>query len=154
MSTVAPSSSVMRQRLPNRRAHTLLNIEAGGFRHVAGVGHYDDGRLGEVFLNAEKGGTAIDDAARDSAVTVSLAVQHGVGLETIRHALMRNGAGRASGPVGVLLDLLTTEVREAARFRLLPIINLLGTKIVDGAPVMVSVTRRTARGQWSEGSST
>ena len=43
-------------RLPNRRAHTLLNIEAGGFRYVAGVGHYQDGRLAEIFLTAEKGG--------------------------------------------------------------------------------------------------
>jgi hypothetical protein len=105
----------IRERLPNRRAHTLLNIEAGGFRYVAGVGHYEDGRLAEIFLNAEKGGTAIDDAARDSAVTVSLALQHGVDLETIRHALMRNGAGLASGPIGVLLDHLAAEHREAAR---------------------------------------
>ena len=66
MSEAAKPPTAERERLPNRRAHTLLNIEAGGFRYVAGVGHYDDGRLAEIFLNAEKGGTAIDDAARDS----------------------------------------------------------------------------------------
>lgn len=98
-----------RERLPNRRAHTLLNIEAGGFRYVAGVGHYDNGRLAEIFLNAEKGGTAVDDAARDSAVVASLALQSGVDPNAIRHALMRNGAGRASGPLGVLLDKLAEE---------------------------------------------
>ena len=69
---------VTRERLANRRAHTLLNIEAGGFRYVAGVGHYQDGRLAEIFLTAAKGGTAIDDAARDSAVVASIALQHGV----------------------------------------------------------------------------
>jgi hypothetical protein len=106
MSAVVPSSSVTRQRLPNRRAHTLLNIEAGGFRYVAGVGHYHDGRLAEIFLTAEKGGTAIDDAARDSAVVASIALQHGVDADTLRHALMRNGSGVASGPLGTLLDLL------------------------------------------------
>jgi hypothetical protein len=95
-----------RERLPNRRAHTLLNIEAGGFRYVAGVGYYDDGRLAEIFLNAEKGGTAIGDAARDSAVVASLALQHGVDPDTLRHALMRNSSGEASGPLGVLLDSL------------------------------------------------
>jgi ribonucleoside-diphosphate reductase alpha chain len=97
---------IIRERLPNRRAHTLLNIEAGGFRYVAGVGHYDDGRLAEIFLNSEKGGTAIHDAARDSAVVASIALQHGVDADTLRHALMRNGNGVASGPLGTLLDLL------------------------------------------------
>ena len=62
---------VTRERLANRRAHTLLNIEAGGFRYVAGVGHYQDGRLAEIFLTAAKGGTAIDDADRDSAVVAT-----------------------------------------------------------------------------------
>jgi hypothetical protein len=101
-----PVSKAKRDRLPNRRGHILLNIEAGGFRYVAGVGLYDDGGLAEIFLNAEKGGTAIDDAARDSAVVASIALQHGVGADTLRRALMRNGRGVASGPLGVLLDLL------------------------------------------------
>ena len=102
--SIIPRST--RERLPNRRAHTLLNIEAGGFRYVAGIGHYDDGRLAEIFLSAKKGGTAIDDAARDFAVVASLALQHGVDPDTLRHALMRNGSGEPSGPLGVLLDSL------------------------------------------------
>ena len=101
-----PCPKVTRDRLPNRRAHTLLNIEAGGFRYVAGVGHYQDGRLAEIFLTAAKGGTAIDDAARDSAVVASIALQDGVDADTLRHALMRNSNGVASGPLGTLLDLL------------------------------------------------
>jgi hypothetical protein len=109
MSAAAKVPAIVRQRLPNRRAHTLLTIEAGGFRYVAGVGHYDDGRLAEIFLNAEKGGTAIDDAARDSAVVASIALQHGVDADMLRHALMRNPAGQASGPLGCLLDLLASE---------------------------------------------
>jgi hypothetical protein len=98
-----------RERLPNRRAHTLLNIEAGGFRYVAGVGYYDDGRLAEIFLNAEKGGAAIDDTARDSAVVASIALQHGVDPDMLRRALMRGGNGAASGPLGTLLDQVATE---------------------------------------------
>ena len=97
MSEAAKPPTADRERLPNRRAHTLLNIEASGFRYVAGVGHYDDGRLAEIFLNAEKGGTAIETAARDSAVVASLALQHGVPPETIRRALTRNGNGEGVG---------------------------------------------------------
>jgi hypothetical protein len=107
MSEAAIPRAAARERLPNRRAHTLLNVEAGGFRYIAGVGHYDDGRLAEIFLNAEKG-TAIDDAARDSAVVASLALQHGVDPDMLRSALMRNGNGTASGPLGMLLDLLAS----------------------------------------------
>jgi hypothetical protein len=108
MSEAAIPRAAARERLPNRRAHMLLNIEAGGFRYVAGVGHYDDGRLAEIFLNAEKGGTAIDDAARDSAVVASIALQHGVDPDMLLHALMRSGNGTASGPLGTLLDLLAS----------------------------------------------
>jgi ribonucleoside-diphosphate reductase alpha chain len=90
MSEAAKPLIAARERLPNRRAHTLLNIEAGGFRYVAGVGHYDDGRLAEIFLNAEKGGSPLDDAARDSAVVASIALQHGVDPDMLRRALMRN----------------------------------------------------------------
>ena len=108
MSEAAEPLITARERLPNRRAHTLLNIEAGGFRYVADVGHYGDGRLAEIFLTAEKGGSATDDAARDSAVVASLALQHGVDPDMLRRALMRNGNGVASGPLGTLLDLLAS----------------------------------------------
>jgi hypothetical protein len=108
MTEAAKPLAAKRERLPNRRAHMLLNIEAGGFRYVAGVGHYDDGRLAEIFLNATKGGTAIDDAARDSAVIASIALQHGVDPDMLRRALMRSGNGAPSGPLGTLLDLLAS----------------------------------------------
>jgi hypothetical protein len=107
MSEAPTPRSVPRERLPNRRALMLLNIEAGGFRYVAGVGHYDDGRLAEI-LNAEKGGAAVDDAARDSAVVASIALQHGVDPDMLRRALIRSGNGAASGPLGTLLDLLAS----------------------------------------------
>ena len=115
MNDPVKAPTLARERLSNRRAHTLLNIEAGGFCYVAGVGRYDDGRLAEIFLNADKGGTAIDDAARDSAVVASIALQHGVAPGMLRHALMRNGSGAASGPLGVLLDLLAAREGDGTR---------------------------------------
>jgi hypothetical protein len=100
-----------RERLPHRREHTVINFTtADGFRYIAGIGYFDDGRLAEIFLNAEKVGTAIETAARDSAVVASLALQHGVPADTIRHALTRNSNGAASGPLGKLLDLLASEL--------------------------------------------
>jgi ribonucleoside-diphosphate reductase alpha chain len=110
MSEAAKPLAGRRERLPDRREHALITFTtAEGFRYTAGLGYFEDGRLAEVFLNAEKIGTAIETAARDSAVVASLALRHGVAPNTIRHALTRNGNGDASGPLGTLLDLLAIE---------------------------------------------
>jgi hypothetical protein len=97
-----------RERLPQRRAHELLEFEHAGIAYVAGVGRFADGRLAEIFLNAGKVGAAIETHARDAAITVSLLLQHGCPPETIRHALTRNRDGTAAGPLGMLLDRLAT----------------------------------------------
>ena len=62
--------------------------------------------LAEVFLDVAKSGTGVADAARDLAVTVRIALQHGVPIQTLRRALTRDGLGNAAGPIGRLLDLL------------------------------------------------
>lgn len=103
-----------RQRLPNRRRHELIDFTLGGFTYTAGIGRFDDGRLAEVFLDpSAKSGTAVEAAALDAAVTVSLALQHGTPAEAIRAALSRDHLGRAAGPLGALLDILAEE-EEAA----------------------------------------
>jgi hypothetical protein len=110
MSEAAKPLAARRERLPDRREHVVVNFNtADGFRYAAGLGYFADGRLAEVFLNAEKIGTAIETAARDSAVVASLALQHGVPPETIRRSLTRNGDGTPSGALGTLLDLLARE---------------------------------------------
>lgn len=99
-----------RARLPNRRAHELINFDHRGYRYTAGVGRFADGRLAEVFLNVSgRVGTEIETVARDAAILASLALQHGASVETIRHALTRNVDGSASGAIGTLLDMLAAE---------------------------------------------
>jgi ribonucleoside-diphosphate reductase alpha chain len=98
-----------RKRLPNRRASETFEITAGGLNYRATVSRFDDGRVAEIFLTNHKVGSHADTAARDSAVVCSIALQFGVPLETIRHALMRDGQGRPNGPLGIALDLLTEE---------------------------------------------
>jgi ribonucleoside-diphosphate reductase alpha chain len=48
-----------------------------------------------------------DIAAKDSPVVCSIALQFGVPVDVIRKALMRDSQGRASGPLGLALDLIT-----------------------------------------------
>ncbi|MFG1461762.1 hypothetical protein V5F77_02600 [Xanthobacter sp. DSM 24535] len=102
-----------RHRLPTRRPHEVVEFMHGRIAYSAGVGTYEDGRLGEVFLRAGRAGTEIDAHARDASVLLSLALQHGATINTIRGALTREEDGSASGPVGILLDMLAAELGEA-----------------------------------------
>jgi hypothetical protein len=92
-----------RTRLPNRRASENFSFGCG---RIATVSFFPDGSLAEVFLNVGKAGSDIDSAAKDSAVVASIALQHGVPLGTITHALLRDPHGRASSPLGISLDTL------------------------------------------------
>ena len=87
-----------RLRLPNRRSHQIAEIEHNGFKLVIGIGRFDDGKLAELFVDTHKTGTAIDTLLKDSAVLLSLALQHGASTDTIRHALSR------TGPLAAVLD--------------------------------------------------
>jgi ribonucleoside-diphosphate reductase alpha chain len=98
-----------RQRLPNRRLTETFDLTSGYLAYTASIGRFDDGRLAEIFITNHKAGSAADTNAKDAAVVCSIALQHGVPLETIRHALMRDSHGRASGPLGEALDMIAAE---------------------------------------------
>lgn len=70
------------------------------------VGFYHGGDVGEVFIAGSKSGTDFDGVCRDSAVLLSLALQYGVSLETIGHAVTRNSDGSPSTIVGRIVDEL------------------------------------------------
>jgi hypothetical protein len=95
-----------RRRLPDRRASETFEIKCEGQTYLATVSHFGDGSPGEIFLTSHKAGSAADTAARDAAITCSIALQCGADLETIRKALCRDGQGRASSPLGTALDML------------------------------------------------
>jgi ribonucleoside-diphosphate reductase alpha chain len=100
-----------RARLPDRRRCTTFEFEVPTgttmLRYTATVGFFPDGRIGELFLNNHKSNSTADTNARDAAIAFSFAIQHGADLEVIRRALCRESNGRASGPLGMALDLLT-----------------------------------------------
>lgn len=96
-----------RTPLPNRRAHETLRFEHWGLAYVVGLGRANNrSPISEVFLNCAKSGTQAETLARDSAVLLSLALQHGVPLATIGHAITRDADGKPSGPIGALVDLM------------------------------------------------
>ncbi len=94
--------------LPNRRAGENFEMRHGGKNTVFVIttGHYPDGRVGEVFISGAKAGSEVDAVARDGAILLSLALQHGVPLETMKHAMTREPDGSASTIVGAVVDRL------------------------------------------------
>ena len=95
-----------RARLPNRRLAETFELECAGLRYICTVGRFDDGSVGEIFLQNHKPGSHSDFNARDAAIVASLALQHGIALVTIQRALLRDAQGRASTPLGVAIDLI------------------------------------------------
>lgn len=96
--------------LPQRRASETFEITHGGQNtaFAVTVGYYpgEERRVGEVFISGAKAGSEIDAVARDGAVLLSIALQHGVPLQTIRGALTREGNGKPSTIIGVVVDRL------------------------------------------------
>jgi hypothetical protein len=95
-----------RERLPDRRANESFSFELNGLRFTATVGRFADGRIGELFLNNHKFGNQADTNARDAAILLSFALQHGADVDAIRRALCRDSHGRALGPIAEALDLI------------------------------------------------
>lgn len=95
-----------REKLPNRRSAETFQFEHEGIGYRATLGFFDDGRLGEVFMAAERDGTQIDVAARDESVLLSLLLQHGAEPKRLRKSMTREPDGSASSPIGKLLDIL------------------------------------------------
>jgi len=97
-------NTAARRRLPNRRFSETFSLESHGMRFTATISRFDDGGLAEIFLSNHKAGSQADANACDAAVVCSLALQHGVPLETIHRALMRDGSGHPRTALGVALD--------------------------------------------------
>jgi hypothetical protein len=101
------SDKPIRERLPNRRACETIAFERDNLKFQMTIGAYADGRIGEIFLNSEHGNSLLDVLAHDAAILASLALQHGCTLETIAHALKRDGRGVAASPIGAAVDQIT-----------------------------------------------
>jgi hypothetical protein len=98
-----------RRRLPNRRLAETFDLEVAGLRYTCTVGRFPDGRLAEVFLTNHRAGSDAGAAASDSAVVCSIALQHGVPVETVRKGLMRDARGQARTPLACALDKIAAD---------------------------------------------
>jgi hypothetical protein len=99
-------TNITRRKLSNRRPSITRSLECNRLTYSTTYSYFPDGNLAEIFISNSKAGSHSDSAAKDSAIIASLALQHGVPLDVIRKALLRDPRGKASSPLGVALDLI------------------------------------------------
>ena len=70
-----------REKMPDSRKGYTQKAVVGGHKVYVRTGEYDDGRLGEIFIDMHKEGAALRSFINNFAIAVSLGLQYGVPLE-------------------------------------------------------------------------
>jgi ribonucleoside-diphosphate reductase alpha chain len=70
-----------RERLPDRRKGYTQKAVVGGHKVYLRTGEYQDGRLGEIFIDMHKEGAAFRSLMNNFAIAISVGLQYGVPLD-------------------------------------------------------------------------
>ena len=81
---MAPNTRLygQRARLPKKRRGFTQEARVGGHKIFLRTGEYDDGQLGEIFIDMHKEGAAFRSLMNCFAMSVSIGLQYGVPLQT------------------------------------------------------------------------
>ena len=71
-----------RARLPKKRRGFTQEARVGGHKIFLRTGEYDDGQLGEIFIDMHKEGAAFRSLMNCFAMSISIGLQYGVSLQT------------------------------------------------------------------------
>src|SRR5262249_54464662 len=77
-----------RRRLPDRRAGYTQKARVGNHKIYLRTGEYEDGTLGEIFIDMHKEGAAFRSMTNCFAIAISLGLQHGVPLDEFVDAFL------------------------------------------------------------------
>jgi ribonucleoside-diphosphate reductase alpha chain len=70
-----------REKLPSRRKGYTQKAVVGGHKVYLRTGEYEDGKLGEIFIDMHKEGAALRAMMNNFAIAISVGLQYGVPLE-------------------------------------------------------------------------
>ena len=77
-----------RRRLPDRRKGYIQKSTVGGHKVYLHTGEYDDGELGEIFIDMHKEGAAFRSLMNNFAIAISIGLQYGVPLDEFVEAFV------------------------------------------------------------------
>ncbi|HEV2000987.1 MAG TPA: vitamin B12-dependent ribonucleotide reductase, partial [Xanthobacteraceae bacterium] len=70
-----------REKLPGRRKGYTQKAVVGGHKVYLRTGEYEDGRIGEIFIDMHKEGATLRSLLNNFAIAISLGLQYGVPLD-------------------------------------------------------------------------
>jgi ribonucleoside-diphosphate reductase alpha chain len=70
-----------REKLPHRRKGYTQKAIVGGHKVYLRTGEYEDGRVGEIFIDMHKEGAAFRSLMNNFAIAISIGLQYGVPME-------------------------------------------------------------------------
>jgi hypothetical protein len=101
-----------RRTLPQRRPAETFDLLFRNQSVTVTIGFYPNGNVGETFVDVAKSGNDLAHIARDAAIVLSIALQCGASVETLRHALTRGSHGEPASIMGAIVDALPVLPRE------------------------------------------
>lgn len=78
---IAATPALQRRRMPRKRRGVTQEARVGGNKVYLRTGEYEDGSLGEIFIDMHKEGAAFRSMMNCFAIAVSLGLQYGVPLK-------------------------------------------------------------------------
>jgi ribonucleoside-diphosphate reductase alpha chain len=151
-----------REKLPDRRKGYTQKAVVGGHKVYLRTGEYDDGRLGEIFIDMHKEGAALRSIINNFAIAVSLGLQYGVPLDEYVDAFTftrfePSGPVQGNDSIKFATSILDYVFRELAvsylsRFDLAHVepaetgFDALGKGVVEGRPPEQQASRYVSRG--------
>ena len=79
--TKVKNTSSARFRMPDRRKGYIQKASIGEHKIYLHTGEYDDGKIGEIFIDTNKEGELVKALMNNFAIAISLGLQYGVPLE-------------------------------------------------------------------------
>ena len=70
-----------RSKMPDRRKGYIQKISIGDHKIYLHTGEYDDGKVGEIFIDMNKEGELVKALMNNFAIAISLGLQYGVPLD-------------------------------------------------------------------------
>jgi ribonucleoside-diphosphate reductase alpha chain len=136
------SMIVERKKLPNKRMGFTQKAKIGGQTVFVRTGEYNDGTLGEIFIDMHKEGASLRSLVNCFAISISIGLQYGVPLEEFvdKFAFTRFDP---SGPVEHPNIKFSTSVVDYI-FRLLAFEYLNRTDLVHVSPEQLQENERSS----------
>ena len=70
-----------RSKMPDRRKGYIQKVTIGGHKIYLHTGEYDDGKVGEIFIDMNKEGELVKALMNNFAIAISLGLEYGVPLD-------------------------------------------------------------------------